>query len=109
MISMDKTYTTRVGREVRIYATDGAVGDQQIHGAVKTSDGWRVTWWNGSGGGCRADLDLIEVKPERTVWVNFYSDGVAGAGFLARADADSVACPNRIACVKVTFREGDGL
>ena len=35
MIDKSKTYRTRDGREVRIYATDG-VGDQAIHGAVLT-------------------------------------------------------------------------
>ena len=38
MISKDKQYKTRDGREVRVYATDGA-GEFPIHGAVLNDDG----------------------------------------------------------------------
>lgn len=67
MISMDKKYKTRDGREVRIYAVDGAE-PYVVHGAIMDGRGWRAeycwkidgafhTFSNGS--------DLIEVVPKR--------------------------------------------
>ena len=44
MIDMTKTYRTRDGREVRIYAVDGK-GDFCVHGAVNTKDGWVLFQW----------------------------------------------------------------
>ena len=75
MISKDKTYRTRDGREVRIYATDGDNGGI-IHGAV-FSNGWQFRLWYSDGCYDRdveSNLDLIEVKPriKRTVWLNVY-------------------------------------
>ena len=44
-IDITKTYTTRSGREVRIYAVDGG-GSQPVHGAEKTDDeGWDANCW----------------------------------------------------------------
>lgn len=39
MISMDKKYKTRCGREVRIYALDGC-GHFPVQGAILTESGW---------------------------------------------------------------------
>jgi hypothetical protein len=77
MISKDKTYRTRDGREVRIYATDA--GDKYpIHGAIRWPNFWSPGNWTETGK-YRAsysdhDYDLIEVKPriKRTVWLNVY-------------------------------------
>jgi hypothetical protein len=48
MIDINKKYTTRDGREVRIYATDG-LGYHNVHGAVLCCDGWVSTSWNKDG------------------------------------------------------------
>lgn len=61
MISKDKKYCTRDGREVRIYATDGGPSLDRIHGAVKIEGaGWTpATWaWDGSSGGRGVEFDL---------------------------------------------------
>lgn len=63
-ISMDKKYTTRDGREVRIYALDG-IGVYPVHGAVKVDDGWSVSTWASSGATYSSEVgvsqgDLIE-------------------------------------------------
>ena len=114
MISMDKTYRTRDGREVRIYAVDGG-GKQPIHGSVKNEDGsWKPisccsggTQW---GERIKNDYDLIEVKPriKRTVWLNLYENCHHAS---TKADADNSAAYDRIACVKVEIdvEEGEGL
>jgi len=48
MIDVNKKYTTRDGREVRIYATDG-VGCYPIHGAVLEYGIWCITAWTVEG------------------------------------------------------------
>ncbi len=65
MISIDKQYKTRDGKEVRIYAVDG-IGPYCVHGAVNTLLGWKPCSWDEEGdrGSIREDpLDLVEVKP----------------------------------------------
>lgn len=65
MISKDKKYRTRDGKEARVYATD-AGGDYPIHGAVKDDDDtWNTKCWT-EGGRNMEDWkdDLIEVKPK---------------------------------------------
>jgi hypothetical protein len=75
MISKDKQYRTRDGREVRIYATDGH-GTYPIHGASNDSKyGWVPHAWLPDGKHASYTVhDLIEVKPriKRTVWLNVY-------------------------------------
>ena len=82
LISKDKQYRTRDGREVRIYATDGG-GRYPVQGAFFNEEGlWVIRAWTKHGnvhGGflCDNPYDLIEVRPriKRTVWLNVYEDG----------------------------------
>jgi hypothetical protein len=65
-IDITKKYTTRDGREVRIYAVDGG-GIHPVHGAIKMDDGsWKGCQWYSNGdnfsGNC---YDLIPVKTWR--------------------------------------------
>ena len=112
MISMDKTYRTRDGHEVRIYAIN--IGQSSpIHGAFLDEKEWRIwTWW---GTGRSSDIfsndhDLIEVKPriKRTVWLNIYE---REHRFTTKEEADRQADRGRLACVKVEIdcEEGEGL
>ena len=115
MISKDKTYRTRDGREVRIYATDG-YGRTPIHGAVNCPEGWVCMTWHPNGqlfNDLEVENDLIEVKPriKRTVWLNFYEDNTMSVfGSIERAKQQAAAgyC---LACVKVEIdcEEGEGL
>jgi hypothetical protein len=113
MISMDKKYRTRDGREVRIYAVDGG-GMHPVHGSIKTSDGWRSFTWPSDGHiTCDENCgDLIEVKPriKHTVWINVYPDG-CGKAQSSKNAADAYFNPTRLACVKVEIdcEEGEGL
>jgi hypothetical protein len=112
MIDKSKTYKTRDGREVRIYATDGVL-PYPIHGAIKTKEGWvRASWTPDGDEGLRSD-DLIEVRPrhKRTVWVNMSSDHHFVFSYSSRETADAHASNLRIACIKVEldFEEGEGL
>ena len=115
MIDKNKTYRTRDGREVRIYATDGGAG-ASIHGAIKSETGWLTTAWGVRGNyWCNEDHDhdLIEVRPrhKRTVWLNVYGSGIVPEVCSSKERADLNAGCNRIACIKVDldFEEGEGL
>jgi len=113
MISMDKKYRTRDGREVCIYSTDTGLL-QPAHGAYKSPDCvWFQHTWNldGTDYSSRRELDLIEIKPrhKQTVWLNVYGKDMVDA-FASREHSDSYHLP-RIACIKVelVFEEGEGL
>lgn len=117
MIDKSKTYRTRDGREVRIYATDGDT-DGPIHGAILTRHGWKVTSWTSDGLWCLGAMDgsdLIEVKPriKREVWVNVYPNDsvILDIAHKNKAEADFAATSGRIACVRLTIdvEEGEGL
>jgi hypothetical protein len=117
MIDKSKTYRTRDGREVRIYATDG-VGKKSVHGAYFDNHvkGWISLVWTQFG---RVDayqelqpLDLIEVRPrhKRTVWLNLYDDSPNVIGWNSKNEADAPGA-KRLACIKIDldFEEGEGL
>jgi hypothetical protein len=115
MIDIKKTYRTRDGREVRIYAVDGRKGEE-VHGAFLTKDGWVPCGWSESGLWCDGGIDnadLIEVKPriKREVWLNIYRDDAVGELWFTKAEANRAAGISRIACVKIVIdcEEGDGL
>lgn len=114
MIDKNKTYRTRDGREVRIYATDG-YPSLTVHGAIKLEDRWEIVAWRSDGrlgGYAESDSDLIEVKPriKCDVWVNVYHGGIVNVRYT-KADADDDATSDRIACVRLTIdcEEGEGL
>ena len=110
MIDINKKYRTRDGREVRIYATDGA-DKYPVHGSIKYETGWELFTWQldgmrtprHEGGG-----DLIEVRPrhKRTVWLHVFKNNTVCATEVAYYEIT-----NRIACIKVEldFEEGEGL
>jgi hypothetical protein len=125
MINKDKQYRTRVGNEVRIYATD-AGGLFPVHGAIFNDGLWNGMKWNVHGEiyigaeRVRSGDDLIEVKPriKRTFWMNVYPENdirpyedkyVADACESLRSVMGNVS--RRIACVKVEIdcEEGEGL
>ena len=114
MISMDKKYRTRDGREVRIYALDGG-GSHTVQGACKHLETgvWVLQRWNEQGriSGPDFPCDLIEVRPriKRTLWVNLFP--VTAAAYLNKFDADRFAGFARLSCIKVEIdcEEGEGL
>jgi hypothetical protein len=114
MIDINKQYRTRDGREVRIYATDGAM-PRPVHGAVKSSydSTWHSFQWHEDGrlvhNILAVDLsDLIEVRPrhKRTVWLHVFKNGSVCA-----TEETYYVVSGRIACIKVEldFEEGEGL
>jgi hypothetical protein len=114
MIDKNRTYRTRDGREVRIYAMDGG-GYWPIHGAMQLScSGWAPASWDNHGNAYNSFHrdGLIEVRPrhKRTVWVNIYGPE-SFTSHISREQAEDEQDTNRIACIKVDldFEEGEGL
>jgi hypothetical protein len=120
MIDINKKYRTRDGREVRIYAMDGAEC-LPVHGAIKWVTGkgwepdiagWRPCSWTKNGkavDGEEFSCDLIEVKPriKRTVWLALYPlDDV----WIVSDDCTAVekGCLARVK-VDIDCEEGEGL
>jgi hypothetical protein len=115
MIDIKKKYCTRDGREVRIYATDGA-DKYPVHGSIKYETGWELFTWQLDGmriPGREGGGDLIEVRSrhKRTVWINVYSEEWDWCTADSKEEADRNASDDRIACIKVelNFEEGEGL
>jgi len=112
-ISKDKQYTTRDGREVRIYATDGG-GEYPVHGAIKRSEGWISASWGSSGyvvSPCREmPDDLIEVKPRMKFerWALVERDGSYSLWLDKPSTASSV---DAFGLTRISFEveEGEGL
>ena len=116
MIDINKQYRTRDGREVRIYATDGARG--KVHGAILTNEGWEHRTWNGSGVIvlCQEhDYDLIEVRPrhKRTVWLIVWSSNYIQVMNTPEWQISTSGRSGEVpyACVKIEldYEEGEGL
>ena len=56
------------------------------------------------------DRDLVEPWKEPIVhekWLNIYADH--SGQHNSKKEADVIACPGRLACIKIIFAEGDGL
>ena len=112
-----KTYTTRDGRNAIIYA----IHPEQnycIHGAVWKGRVWCPDTW--AKNGCYNTrrnvnpLDLMPPEPETHVrWVNVYGVGyggsfhVSGGSFhVTRETADKQSSPDRKACIRIKWHEG---
>ena len=117
MIDKSKTYRTRSGREVRIYATDGNEL-KRVHGAFKNtySGCWTSCDWEASGSHWRDMLlDLIEVRPrhKRTVWLIVWSSNYIQVMNTPEWQISTSGRSGEMpyACVKVEldYEEGDGL
>ena len=111
MISKDKTYKTRDGREVRIYATDGHPSEP-VHGAFQDySCAWNSTMWRHDGTNVygKGESDLIEVKQriKRTVWLNVFRNGEV----VSTSEPPEHYITTIFACVPVEIdcEEGEGL
>jgi hypothetical protein len=116
MISLDKTYRTKAGDKVRLYAIH--VGQlYAVHGAIFFKNGkWEAMIWTIDGkwnAAMNSDCDLIEVKPKRTldVWLNVYSNNGLSMPHMTKENADASARTDRLACIHIVqeYEEGEGL
>lgn len=121
MLDLTKPVQTRDGRPVRLLCTDansrfpvtGLVSQPQGNDVVGT---WTVegSYLDEPG---EDPLDLVNVSVRHEGWVNIrrFEDRPAGLCletprvYATRAEADAHAKPSRIACVFISFTEGEGL
>ena len=79
MIDLKKTYKTRGGAMTALYAIQLENERlRQVHGAVLSLGGsWSMADWSleGAYSTSEHDFDLVEVLPERRVWINLYATG----------------------------------
>jgi hypothetical protein len=112
MIDKNKQYKTRDGREVRIYATDGA-GTRPVQGAIRASNGWYSCNWSQYGKYSEepdSPSHLVEVKPRIKIerWVMVGRDG----GYSLWLDKPSrAASVDAFGLTRISFEveEGEGL
>ena len=108
MISMNKKYQTRDGRPVEIVTTSARDSPKwPVMGYI--GDWTAFSFWSPEGiydvNGRRSNLDLVEAKPKRALWLNVYPKDEVHA-HESREDADECAGARRIARLKVEFDEG---
>lgn len=107
-INLTKQYTTRDGKQVKLYE----ILDGRVFGLFKFQGKWTAAEWTMEGRyWTLRELDLVEVKP--AYWVNLYK-GRTSSWHESRDNADAfftglnaAAQQDRIACLH--FTEGDGL
>ena len=116
-VSMNGRYTTRDGREVRIYAVENNSQVFCVHGAIPIKGEWLSFTWDIKGmhehAISRGNFDLIE-KPktvEVDFWVNVYGNYESVFTHPSRIAAEKNASLNRTACINIkrTIMEGEGL
>lgn len=119
MIDWNQPVQTRSGGDAVVHTTSGkgcqpVIGEYErvIGGEWETGD-WAIDgqWDEASTG--EHDFDLVNVPHKHTMWVNVYSrdagEGLNFHGFYGRLFADQSASNCRVACIQVTFTEGEGL
>ena len=117
MIDMNKEYQTRGGKEVKIYEVDGT-GKYPVYGAILREKGWDLIAWTVAGeyhkGSIMSD-DLVEKPKIIKGWINVYKcgpnscDRTASTIWETKEVADAAGWEDRIACIEVEFKEGEGL
>lgn len=109
-----KPCTTREEQLARIICTDrkGSDGKLSIVALVMDNNGSENCWHYSQDGeflnSISTDhrLDLVNIPETHEAWVNIYKNGAARP---TRRDADNSANSNRVACIKVTYKDGEGL
>ncbi len=112
-ITMDKKYTTRDGRPVRVLCVDAKDEVYPVI-ALIDRDGTEGCFSFTSSGQWDTDeegdeLDLIEEKPRIKRWLNVYPDHFGRVCHKTRKGADMVAGATRIACIEIDIEHGEGL
>ena len=109
-----KPVQLRDGREAHIYEVVGS----RIHGRFRSLLGvsWNIGDWGPDGRSLGSTLcDLVNVPVEHSGWLNVYpeSNGKDALGSVLHGSHEEATKASngarRIACVRVTYKEGDGL
>ena len=110
-LDLTKPLQTRRGEHAEL-VYDGPTGDFPLVVVVHFDDGTRDLRTYKRNGVLYNDenssANLRNVPQRGECWVNIYPDGIPRA-HRTRELADKYAGPNRIACVRVEYEEGEGL
>jgi hypothetical protein len=111
-------YVTRDGREAKVCVVtcDSSLGGNLIiKGFIRYNDGVWVSQSWGAGGSSQwnGECDLFDVPVKHTRWVNMYPNisgtySTVGA-YMNKEGANEFARKARVACIEITFEEGEGL
>ena len=111
-----KPVQTRDGRKARIIATDASDPHFPIVALLtQKAGGERPERYTFAGRYYFGDdilrpTDLVNVPPEKYVrWLNLYARPGLFTNHISREEADKHARPDRIACIRIEFEEGEGL
>lgn len=105
MISMDKKYRTSDGQKVRILCNDGPDEEFPVIGIVEEKV---LLKWDRFGETIHHSANLIEVKPKKVCYVNYYS-GINQPGHeahLSREEADYKRADGRTHILIIEQEEG---
>ena len=117
-IDWDKPIQTRSGCEVRIFTTSGGDPEKPVVGERLDDMGdWVLFKRRESGqvwaGDSNDSYDLVNVPQQHTATINVNRRNGQHQMYLcihaSREEADDQAPGHRIACIEVTFTEGEGL
>lgn len=98
---------TRDGRKARIICVDRAGYYTPIVALVVNDNGEDIVCCERDGRSIPRGDDLINVPVTHKRWINIYP--CLSAAFKSRKEADDAAYADRIACIFVEFKEGEGL
>jgi hypothetical protein len=107
-------YITRDGQPARVCVSNGT---NVINGFFwyPNINEWTTQSWYADGSASASKIsnqDLFDVPVKHTRWVNVYplgDDYSITTSFLTKEGADRYGALHRIACIQVTFEEGEGL
>lgn len=107
-LDLTKPLQTRDGQPVTILTTERP---DSLHPVVGMTNAGLILTYTTQGKvyscGREHELDLMNVPEKRTFWFNIYED--RQTRHPNRDHADYYACYGRLACVEVTYTEGEGL
>ncbi len=116
MFDPKKPVQTRKGDKARIVCTDvKSYGDEwPILALITHSNGCELlrqyTRLGRMGKVYDNDHDLVNVPEEHEAWINLYGgEGDSCYWYSTREVADQCAGTDRIACIKIKFKDGEGL
>ena len=114
-IEAGKFYKTLDGRKAYICGAN-PLGGKSVEGALCgfiEHDGSKLYWWELDGSEFSDKMTRIihewKEPAKGTVWVNVYEDKGSVYAYDNKYDADRMASGARIACIEVSWTEGQGL
>jgi len=111
-LDLSKPLQTRRGEKAEL-VYDRLTGDYPLAVIVHFDDGTNDVLTYTREGNLYTDADsssnLVNVPVQRTLWLNIYKSGGEILPHPSRERADLSASDDRIACIEVTYTEGEGL